>query len=259
MSNCKADCREFIGVAGVTPDGVYKRTVEDGAIIWFGPTGYVVDSATNTALESGLATATNVDCMIYEKQVAPPTLKIMEEVDVATQQPTGVLVVARIDSDGTVTYTNLADGTVYDPAAAPNTELTVTEDADYQLVETKGCDEGVNIARREWFKVGESAPVETGIIYNVSTGAVHTLSGNETWGAYCSATSLFSTPKVLCAKVRGVDGDIIAGTASEDVFQVIEYDAATGVPIAIKYYDMDNNEIVVGDAEGEYRIERGCC
>lgn len=260
MSKCCVDCRQFVGVAGVAADGIYKRDVRDGAIVWMGVDGIqVTDPTLIDALDAGYATAPIADCSLFEGQIsAEPRYQLFEEITTATGQPTGVLVEARTAADGTVTYTNLNTGAVYDPAADPATSLTVTEDADYEMRPTLGCDEGVNIERHTWYQVGNETAISTSVI-DLSTGAAHTLSGNETWGAYCSAGTVFSDPKILCAKVRDASGNVVAGTPTTLVAQVIEQDAATGAFVGMTLYDETGAVVVEGAAAGEYYVERGCC
>lgn len=66
--NCKPDCREFDGVAGV-PNGIYKRVNNDG-IKWISPDGgYVTTPAITTALEAGYASTPQRDCGVFDSAV----------------------------------------------------------------------------------------------------------------------------------------------------------------------------------------------
>ena len=261
MGKCRCvDCRQFIGVAGV-PDGIYQRDVQNGAVIWFGLAGLVLADATLiAALNAGYATATQVHCSLYENQTNAETrYYLFEEVNVDDQQPTGLLVQSATAPDGTVTYTNLNTGVAYDPAADAATTLTKSEDSDYELVQVPGCDAGVSIERRDWVKAGDSVPVSSAVV-DLATGAVHVLSGAETWGGYCVAGTGFSAPVMRCAKVRDANGDIAPGTPTTDVFEVVEQNSATGVPVGVSLYLVsDNSAVVEGSAAGEYFVDRGCC
>lgn len=263
MSNCcNPDCREFIGVAGVAPDGIYQRIQDDG-IKWFGPQGnLVVDPAVYAALNTNYAAAPRKHCSLYTQQATEQDRHyLMEEVNTTTKQPTGVLVEAtRPAGGGATTYTNIGTGAAYDPAADPLTELTDNEDADFVLDSEQGCDQGVNIQRRQWLPVGSDTPIAAATVVDLVTGAAHTLSGNETWGAYCVAGTRFTDPVIRCAKVRDANGDVAAGTVSELVYEVVEVTSATGAPVAMTLTKVsDNSAVVEGAAATEYLVDRGCC
>lgn len=252
-------CFAFAAVAGVV-DGLYKRIQEEGAPKWFGLDGKESDGTISAALEGSYATQTRVDCSLYESQInAESRFVLLEEIDSTTKQPTGTLVQVETKPDGSLVYTNVSTGAIY--AAPAGTELVKEEDSDFELVRTLGCDAGTSIEKREWFKVGVALAVASAVV-NVATGAVHALSGAETWGSYCVAGTRFTEPELVCAKVRAsaAPAAIPAGTATEKLYRVIEQNAVTGVPVATKFYKQaDNSEVVVGDAAGNYWVDDGCC
>lgn len=252
-------CFVFAAVAGVV-DGLYKRIQEEGAPKWFGLDGKESDATVSAALEDAYATQTRVDCSLYESQInAESRFVLLEEVDSTTKQPTGVLVQIETKPDGSLVYTNMATGAVY--AATAGTELVKEEDSDFELVRTLGCDAGVSIEKREWFKVGVAVAVASAVV-NVATGADHALSGSETWGSYCVAGTRFTEPDLVCAKLRAADAPapIPAGTVTEKLYRVIEQNVVTGAPIATRFYKQsDGTEVKVDDAAGTYWVDDGCC
>lgn len=260
MSKCCVDCRQFVGVAGVTPDGIYKRDVRDGAIVWLGTDGVsVTNTALISALDAGYATAPIVDCSLFTSQSArEPVVSYWEEITIANNQPTQVVVRVE-DTAGTLTYINVADGLVYDTAADPATKLIPREDADYFDDTEQGCDAGTPVKRITVYQAGSDAPTNSFVI-NVSTGAIHTLSGAETWGSYCAAGTRFTDPVIRCAKVRDATGVVAAGTATELVYEVVEVNSATGVPVGMSLTKVSDNTVVTeGTAATEHFVERGCC
>lgn len=252
-------CFLFASMAGVV-DGLYKRIQEEGAPKWFGLDGKEATSMVSAALEGGYTTQIRVDCALYEAQInAESRFVLLEEIDATTKQPTGVLVQVETKPDGTLVYTNMATGAVY--AAPAGTELVKEEDSDFELVRTNGCDAGVSIEKREWFKVGVAVAVASAVV-NVATGAAHTASGAETWGSYCVAGTRFTESALVCGKVRtaAAPAAIPAGTATEKLYRVTEQNAVTGVPVATKFYKQsDNSEVTVGNAAGNYWVDDGCC
>lgn len=252
-------CFAFAAVAGVV-DGYYKRIQEEGAPKWFGLDGKEADATVSAALEGGYTTQTRVDCSLYESQInAESRFVLLEEIDATTKQPTGVLVQVETKPDGTLVYTSMATGAVY--AAPAGTELVKEEDSDFELVRTHGCDAGVSIEKREWFKVGVAAAVASAVV-NVATGAAHAASGAVTWGGYCVAGTRFNPPVRVCAKLRDADAPlpIAPGTPAEILHWVVEQNVATGATVNTYWFrESDNQQVKVDVFAGTYWVDSGCC
>lgn len=107
------------------------------------------------------------------------TSMVLQEVD-DSGNATGVLVVVTIDSEGNRTYVNLSDGSTY--TLPTDYSLKTAEDNDYQILAINGCDSGTSIQR---ISVLQNGVFFGSYVINATTGAVHTLSGNEIWGALC--------------------------------------------------------------------------
>lgn len=256
---CCTECRQFIGVAGVT-DGFYQRQVRDGSVVWYGLDGLAANAVLSGALETAFLAGLGIvaHCSLFESQAtAQKRYQLFEEITIATGQPTGVLVERIISHNGASSYTNVGTGAAYDPLADATKTLVKEEDADYELVITKGCDNGTAIEKREWFQTGNTTAVASTII-DVATGIVVIPSATVTWGNYCQPTTHFILT-IRCGKVRGSNGIVSADTTSEKLFEVIGQNALTGAPVSYQLYKSDFTTATEGTAAGEYWLNNGCC
>lgn len=135
-----------------------------------------------------------IPCEVFDTANKPPvSVAVLEEVDADGKQ-TGVLVQVTQNPDGSLTHTDLSDGSAY--TLPTGFSLHTAEDTDYLLHSEVLCDAGVTVFRTVVYKDGDITDVVSTTVTKLD-GSAHTLSGAETAGD-CNANKVVDIENNIC-------------------------------------------------------------